>query len=118
MKLRTIVETVQDQVSELANKHKLEPTEVTRIAKENGGKYWKWVLNQWYLNKIRLPEDGHRVKETLENFHKSKNRLQEKDINKYKSLSDIEQVVEPLLGIASSNKTVKINLNCISHKYH
>lgn len=106
MKLRTIVETVQDQVDELATRLELEPIEIARTAKEYGNRYWKWVLNQWYNEKIILPEDGHRVKETLENFHKSKNRLQEKDINKYKSLTDVEQVVEPLLGITSSNKTV------------
>lgn len=52
MKLKTIIETVQDQVDELVARLELEPTEITRITKEYGGKYWKWVLNQWYLNEI------------------------------------------------------------------
>ena len=68
MKLKTIIETVQDQVDGLTTILKLEPTEIVRITKESGGRYWKWVLNQWYLSKIILPEDGDRVKETLENL--------------------------------------------------
>ena len=110
MKLLLVLESVQDQIEEVASDNSLSHDDVVLACKQAGGKYWKYVLRQWYEGIIRLPEDAYRVKETLANFDKVKSRLQNKDINSYKRLSDIENVVEPLLGIKTNNKICDINL--------
>jgi hypothetical protein len=110
MKLSLILETVEDQIDHISQRDKLPTSEIVNICKQAHPRYWKWVLIQWYKDNIRLPEDNHRVNETLRNFDTVKSRLRVKDINKYSKLSEIEKVVNPLLGIKSSNKVVDINL--------
>lgn len=39
------------------------------------GKYTEWIIRQLVSNRIRLPEDNHRVKETIGNFDRLKNWL-------------------------------------------
>ena len=87
MKLSLLLETVQDQITELASRQSISPEEVVRIAKSISQKNWKYVLSQWYQGNIRLPEDSHRIKETLTQFDKHKNLLINKDVNQYKKLS-------------------------------
>lgn len=59
-----------------------------------------------------MPEDADKTKETLKNFHAVYNRLspEQRDINSYKTLSQVDSVVDPLLGIASSTKVHDLKL--------
>lgn len=67
----------------------------------------QWIVNQYKRKNIRQ-EDVGRVHETLSNFEKYKGKLPEKDINKYKHISDLETHLEPHLGTeVVSNKQQK-----------
>lgn len=68
--------------------------------------YTQWVLNQYKRGNIRQ-EDHPRIREALSNFEKYKGKLDKKDINQYKSISDIESAVGPHLGQATSGKEEK-----------
>ena len=63
----------------------------------------QWILRQYQRGKIRQ-EDHPRIKETLSNFEKYKGKLENKDLNSYKSLSDVEDAVSPHIGTVSSGK--------------
>lgn len=94
MKLFLIAETVEDQIKNLSIKLKKNPDFITKIVKRIGGRYWKWVLNQWDKRLIRLPEDDYRVIETLKNFEINKKYLTNKDINTYKTINSLEEAIE------------------------
>ncbi len=65
-----------------------------------------WIVNQYKKGAIRQ-EDHPRIKSALEGFEKYKSKLPSKDINSYKSLSHLEDAVEPHLGSFSSNREEK-----------
>ena len=60
------------------------------------GKYGKWLLSLYQRHQL-LIEDLYKAKEYLEFFNKYINRIEVKDINKYKSLSDLYRVVQPFM---------------------
>ena len=60
------------------------------------GKYSKWLLSLYQHHQL-LIEDLYKVKEYLEFFNKYINRIEVKDINKYKSLPDLYRVVQPFM---------------------
>mgnify|MGYP006273092015 CR=1 FL=1 len=66
----------------------------------------QWIVNRYRQKQFRQ-EDHPRIKEALSNFDKYKSKLPEKDINKYKSLSDVEDAVQPHLGQTASGKEEK-----------
>jgi hypothetical protein len=68
--------------------------------------YTQWIVNKYRQKNFRQ-EDHPRIKEAISNFHKHKSKLEHKDINKYKSISDIEDAVEPHLEEAVSKKEEK-----------
>jgi hypothetical protein len=110
MKLRMIIETVQDQLTTLAGRHGISPEEVRSVCRRAGGKKcWKWVLNQWYDGKISFPEDREAVTTALSNFEEVFSRLpaDKNDIMQYQSLKEVEEIVNPLVGIVSSKKKHK-----------
>ena len=57
------------------------------------GKFGKWLLSLYSSNRLKL-EDLYKAKEYLSYFVKFNNVIEEKDINKYKSLQDLYRVVE------------------------
>lgn len=65
-------------------------------APDKMGIYGKWLLNLYINNSLKL-EDLYKVKEYLTFFNKFKNKLNEKDINKYKSLPDLYDAVSPFM---------------------
>lgn len=60
------------------------------------GKYGKWLLNIYNSGRLKL-EDLYKATEYLTYFSKYINRIEEKDINKYKSLADLFNVVQPYI---------------------
>ena len=66
----------------------------------------QWILRQYEKRKIRQ-EDHPRIKEALSNFETHKGKLEKKDINQYKSLSDVEDAVEPHLGTTTKRQEKK-----------
>ena len=63
----------------------------------------QWILGQYKKKNIRQ-EDMYRVRPALENFDKYKSKLAKKDINQYKTLSELEGAVRPHLGTAATKK--------------
>lgn len=111
-----ITETVETQLQYLAKNQNTTPEEITNTCKQINRKYWKWVLNQWYRHQSA---DGGlhgiepflflyqtRMQKALDNFEKVYSRIpiDQKDISKYKSVAQIEDLVEPMLGIQSTSK--------------
>jgi hypothetical protein len=109
MRLALLLETVQDQITGLADRHSIPPEEVINNTKSIDQLNWKYILNQWYQGNLRLPEDSHRVKEVLSQFDKHKKLLVNKDINQYKRLSDIESAVNTALGKKEESITADLN---------
>lgn len=67
--------------------------------------YTSWILNQ-YATKVIRQEDSSRINATLALFDKVKSRLEVRDINKYKTLSELEDSIEPFAEV-KSNKEIK-----------
>lgn len=76
------------------------------------GKFGKWLLNLYIVGRLKL-EDLYKVKEYLGYFIKYNNRIEVKDINKYKSLVDLYNVVkvfmdDPEMSTSHSDEIRKI----------
>jgi hypothetical protein len=67
------------------------------------GKYVEWVLLKWLQGNF-LYEDLNRVKTAITQFEEKKRALEKKDINQYKSLSDLEDAVGLLDDVKSSRQ--------------
>lgn len=109
MKLRIILETIQDQMNAISQRLSIEPDDVILIARRTSNKHWKFVLNQWFQNKIRLPEDSLRVKEAITSFEKYRKSLSLKDINQYKTISEIDKAIQDVINDKNKEFMAKIN---------
>lgn len=63
--------------------------------------YTQWAIGQYRKKNIRQ-EDAPRVKTALTNFDTYNGKLEHRDINKYKTLSQLEDAVEPHLGTSAT----------------
>lgn len=63
----------------------------------------QWIIGQYRKKNIRQ-EDTPRINRVLTEFEKHKAKLENKDINKYNSLSEVEDAVAPHEGTASTRK--------------
>jgi hypothetical protein len=106
MKLSTLLETVEDLINIISTRNNIPPEQIKEIINKYSvnPKYSQFVIRQWAKSNIRLPEDGPRIKETLTNFHSVKPRLPNKDLLSYKTLNDLENAIEPLIGSTSKRK--------------
>lgn len=68
------------------------------------GKYTQWVLKQIRFKNVRIPEDNYRINQVLQNFTNVKQRLENKDINAYKRIHDLESALRPILGTGSKRE--------------
>jgi len=68
----------------------------------------QWILNQYKAGKIRQ-EDHSRINDALSKFetHKGKLSPEQRDLNRYKSLSDVEDAVKPHLGTTTKRQQKK-----------
>ncbi len=73
----------------------IDPT--TDIDRDVLGKYSKWVLSLYKRRSLKL-EDLYKAKEYLETFHKYINRLDIKDINRFKTLGDLYNHIKDFIG--------------------
>ena len=104
MRLSAICENINDLIMKISISTDKTPEEVRSIIlsyNPPNGKYADFIAKLWNNNNIRLPEDGTRLKQALTNFKKYQSRLQVKDINQYKSLHQLETVLEPFHGTTS-----------------
>lgn len=94
MRLCLISESVDDQLLGVSRRSGLSAGEVAGLCKGAGGRYWKFVLRQWFLGNILLPAGGDYVREVLGGFERLKSGLAVKDIGRYASFVDLERVVK------------------------
>lgn len=66
----------------------------------------QWIVNK-YKNRDFRQEDAGRIRTALSHFETHKSKLDKKDINQYKTLSDVETAVQPHIGTAASIKQQK-----------
>ena len=69
----------------------------TKADPSKTSQYTQWIVNKYHKGDFRQ-EDHPRIKEALENFDLHKSKLEHKDINRYKSLHDLETAVQPHIG--------------------
>lgn len=66
----------------------------------------QWILGQYKKKQVRQ-EDTPRIHEVLSNFDKYKSKLDKKDINQYKTISDVSDAVRPHIGTAATKSEAK-----------
>jgi len=75
---------------------------------DSSGKSHPWILRLWSSKQIRLPEDGLRVRQALNDFERYKRYLSNKDLFKYQSLHALEEALAPYLqGINQTKEGLK-----------
>lgn len=77
------------------------------------GEYSNWILNLLIKQNIDLPEDAEKLRELLETFHRVKQRLplEFRDINKFKSYSQLRTTLLPLLPTLKSVAELELEGN-------
>lgn len=87
-----------------------EPEEVLSVLQyldpTNNKQYLQWLVLRYIAGNYRY-EDISRIRKALSGFTQYKNRLQQKDINQYKGIVDVEDAVEPFLDKPASNREEK-----------
>lgn len=103
-KLKNILQNNNDSLfNRLIN---MDPT--SNLESDRIGGYTKWLIkllkksDRILLDVIKHPEDDYRIKETIEFFHKNKSKFSEKDINKYSSIMELENVISKFDEVASN----------------
>lgn len=85
----------------IANKIAHDPLKVVReirkIDPTPTGKMLNYLVSQYIKQQYRL-EDGERVNKALKMFDKLKSSLPNKDINQFKSIRDLQDMVRPYYG--------------------
>ena len=80
----------------------------TYTGKDSVGKYGKWLLNLFNRGKI-AENDFEEIPELLNQFTTYKNRIQNKDLNAYKTLDDLAEtlasVIDDMSMLTPSQKT-------------
>ena len=100
------IDTTHDTLAKHRDSDDIVDHFATHADPTNNKQYTQWIINKYKQKNFRQ-EDHPRIKDALSGFEKYKPKLEKKDINQYKSLSDVETAVEPHLGQASSNKEEK-----------
>ena len=76
-------------------------------ADPTGGKYLTWIAKQVKLGQLRFPEDQQKVHQRLVQFDHLKRKPQfpdAKDLNQYKTYSQLAQTIEANLGIQTKGE--------------
>jgi hypothetical protein len=102
-------EGVEEEFSAIQEREELSREEVEKLCRDTSGPYWKWVLAKWAKEVIRLPEDQTRVRDALKSFDKNKSKLQQKDINQYKTVTEIEDAVGGFVDSGEKKVSKKVH---------
>ena len=120
MRLICISEAInQKQLRIVAQELNINPTQLQKYIEkaDPDRKASTWILKQLRQRKLRLPEDGHRLKQALETFEQVKPRLPatQRNINQYQTLHRLEEVIEPIAGTGSKRSgALQVNPESLS----
>lgn len=101
MKLRIMESTLNETLNDIKKYYpnidddifmKLISLDPTYTGKDSAGKYGKWLLNLYNKGKISENDFGE-IPPLLNQFKIYRNRIQNKDLNSYKTLDDLAQVL-------------------------
>lgn len=106
MKFNTIYETVQDQLDAISSRYGTDAKTIRSAIDQScvHPKDFQFVLRLWYNKLIELPNDNDEVRNVLEKYHSVRNLMQNKDLLSYKTIEDLRNAVEPLVGNVSKRK--------------
>lgn len=106
-------EATDDDINRVAKQYPSIDRDVIKTYSENadpkpgkGSRYIDWIV-KGHSNKNHHFEDSERIKTALANFEKHKQKLDKKDINQYKTISEVEDAVAPHLGAVSKTAAMK-----------
>ncbi|MFA5071257.1 MAG: hypothetical protein WC511_02690 [Candidatus Pacearchaeota archaeon] len=94
----------QQQIDAVSKKFGISPEDLLKRANQfdptKEKKFEAWVVKQMGFENIRLPEDGNRLKQVLEDFIKLSNKKQisKRDINQYPRIHDLEAEIDKVKG--------------------
>lgn len=63
-------------------------------------KHTEWIVNQWKRGHVQMEDFHGRVRDTLNNFVEHGRKLQNKDINSYKNINDLDSALKPHIAQA------------------
>jgi hypothetical protein len=103
-----LTEATGDDVNRVAKQHPdVDRETIQKYADEadpkqgKSSRYIDWLV-KGHKAGSHAPEDTFRLHAALNNFEKYKPKLEKKDINQYKHVSELEDAVEPHLGVMSA----------------
>lgn len=73
--------------------------------KDKMGKYTKWLLNLYKRGNLKI-EDLYKAKQYLTYFNKYINKIEVKDINKYKTLPELYKTVSSFIDADNNSQTI------------
>jgi len=99
-----------DRIRFLSKRYNITEQDINNILQYDPtkGKYLEWLVRQVLKQRLRLPEDGERIKDTLTLFVQKSKFLDKKDINQYKTLGDIQEALDAISGQTSKRENVRI----------
>ncbi len=84
--------------------NKLSPLEIAKKLSGAGPKYIQWIAKQYVNGQFKI-EDLERLKQDLSEFERVKNKLEVKDINKYKDLRQLYTALKPFENVEIVSNT-------------
>lgn len=112
-KQKILTEATEDDINRVAKQHPDLDRDVIKSYSDNadpkpgkGSRYLDWVV-KGHVNGQHAVEDAPRIKDALSDFEKHKSKLENKDINQYKHISDVENAVAPHKGVVSNTAANK-----------
>lgn len=110
---KILTEATNDDINRVAKQHPTLDRSVIQhyadtadIKPGKGSRYLDWLV-KGHVNGTHSPEDSGRLKDALGDFEKYKGKLEKKDINQYKHVSELEDAVAPHKGIVSKTAANK-----------
>ena len=106
----------QSKLELLSKKYNMTPDEINTFSNCDptpNKQYLDWLIKQIQSNALRLPEDCDKCINTLSLFTVKKQVLKNNskpiDINQYKTLGNIQQVLDEVMGLNTNRQQFKIN---------
>lgn len=87
------IDTSHDDLAKHKTPHDIIDHFASKADPSENKQYTQWIVNK-YKRKDFRQEDHSRIKRALEGFDEHKSKLENKDINSYKRLSDLEDAVD------------------------
>lgn len=109
--LKYFAGATKEQIAAAAKKLNITPEELLNLVHNvdptNEKKFEAWLIKQMSFKNIRLPEDGNRVTQVLNDFISlsNKKQLKQRDIQQYRRIHDLEAEIDAIKGAEVTEDT-------------